>query len=192
MSDLLILRHGPTQWNEERRMQGHMNIPLSKAGRAVVKTWRVPDEFTHFDCVSSPLDRAMETARILGLNPHPDAALIEMSWGAWEGRTLDDLRDELSDEMAKNEARGLDFCPPGGESPRDTQNRLKPWLKSLRTSTLAVAHQGVIRALYALASGWDMCAKPPVRLNKFAGHLFHLDAMGQPTIKRLNIDLGVV
>jgi len=192
MSDLLILRHGPTQWNEQRRIQGRTDIPLSDAGRAVVQGWRVPTDFTDFYCVASPLIRAMETARILGLTPQPINALVEMSWGDWEGRVLDDLRGELGDAMAENEARGLDFCAPGGESPRDTQERLKPWLKSVRTPTVAVAHQGVIRALYALASGWDMRTKPPVKLDKFAGQLFHLDTDGHPTIARLNIDMRAV
>lgn len=189
MSDLLILRHGPTQWNEEHRIQGHTDIPLSDAGRTEVQTWRIPGEFAGFLCVASPLLRAMETAHILGLAPQPNDALMEMSWGDWEGRVLDDLRTELGDAMAENEARGLDFHPPGGESPRDTQERLKPWLKSVHTPTIAVAHQGVIRALYALASGWDMRTNPPVKLDKFAGQLFRLDTDGQPHILCLNIEM---
>jgi probable phosphoglycerate mutase len=60
--------------------------------------------------------------------------------------------------MTQNEAAGLDFRPPGGESPRDVQERLKPYLASLAGPTIAVTHKGVLRALYALATA-GRCAK---------------------------------
>src|SRR3546814_15044213 len=68
-----------------------------------------------------------------------------------------------SDLMAANEARGLDFRPPGGESPRDVQDRLRPLLAELAAAgadVVAVSHKGVLRALYALASGWDLRGTP--------------------------------
>ena len=68
---------------------------------------------------------------LLGLDPRPEPRLVEMAWGEWEGRRLADLRAELGDAMIENEARGLDFRPPGGESPRDVQERLKPLLACL-------------------------------------------------------------
>src|SRR3546814_19659201 len=69
--------------------------------------------------------------------------------------------------MAAAEALGLDLRPPGGESPRQVQDRLKPWLaerSSCGRDTIAVTHKGVIRALYALACGWDMTGPPPDKL----------------------------
>src|SRR5262249_57612305 len=107
--------------------------------------------------------------------------LIEMSFGSWEGRTLADLRTEYGPTMAELERRGLDFRAPGGESPRDLQDRLKPWLAEIATadrSVLAVSHKGVIRALYALASGWDMRDKPPQRLVYDALHRFAVECNG--------------
>ena len=88
---------------------------------------------------------------------------METDWGVWEGRTLTDLRAELGDLMAAWEARGLDFRAPEGESPREVQDRLRPWLVETAATgqpTGAVAHKGVIRAIYALATGWDMTDKP--------------------------------
>src|SRR3546814_16034964 len=82
--------------------------------------------------------------------------LVETDWGAWEGRTLAELRADLGAGMAANEARGLDFRPPGGESPRDVQDRLRPLLAELADAgedVVAVSPKGVLRALYALASG---------------------------------------
>ena len=141
--------------------------------------------------VSSPLSRCVQTAALLGA---PDAAheprIIEMDWGEWEGRTLAELREELGDAMAQNEARGLDFRPPGGESPRAVIERIKPWLREIaaaRVPTLAVTHRGVIRAILAEASGWDMRGKPPAKLDWRAVHFFMLDAQGIPSVERLNV-----
>ena len=188
MNKLLILRHGPTPWNADKRLQGRTDIALDKLGRAVVKNWRIPSEFMAFQAVTSPLKRAMETAALLGLHANVDPALTEMCWGDWEGKNLAELRARLGDEMRHNEAQGLDFRPPNGESPRDIQRRLVPWLENLNQSTIVVAHRGIIRALYARASNWDMRSKPPHRMDKFAAHLFVVDA-GHVQIERLNIPL---
>src|SRR5262245_59057314 len=140
--------------------------------------------------VTSPLMRCVETAALLGA---PDAAreprLVEMDWGAWEGETLVALRSRLGEEMRENEGRGLDFRPEGGESPREVALRLKSWLREIGADgvpTLAVTHRGVIRAVLAEASGWDMTGKPPAKLDWNAAHLFAVDAAGRPQILQLN------
>lgn len=194
MTLLLMLRHGPTAWNEAGRIQGRSDQPLSEAGRAAVAAWMLPPEATGARWLSSPLARARETAAIL----HDGAIaveprLIETDWGAWEGRTLAALRAELGEAMAANEARGLDFRPAGGESPRDVQDRLRPLLAELAedsNTVVAVSHKGVLRALYALASGWDLRGRPETKLQDGCAHLFALGPGGRPTIERLNIPLG--
>ncbi len=189
---LAIIRHGPTEWNSEGRIQGHTDISLSAAGRAAVAGWRVPGELAGFRWLASPLKRALETARLLGAEPAIEPRLAEMNHGQWEGHRIDDLRAELGDAMAEIERRGLDMRPPGGESPRDLQQRLKPWLAevgALGEPTVAVAHNGVLRAVYSLASGWDMRDKPADKLRPAAAHLFGLGPGGEPTIERLNIPL---
>jgi probable phosphoglycerate mutase len=190
---LVVLRHGPTDWNAEGRIQGRSDRPLSEAGRAAVRRWSLPDECSGYDWVTSPLLRARETAALMG---HGDAvieaALIEAGWGRWEGRNLGELRDCYGAEMVQLEARGLDFRPPGGESPRDVQARLAPWLARVtarRAPCVAVCHKGVIRALAALASGWDMTGPPPEKLRDSAAHRFVVDAGGMPAVERLNLPL---
>jgi probable phosphoglycerate mutase len=116
-----------------------------------------------------------------------------MNWGQWEGRRILDLRAELGDEMADNEARGLDFRPPGGESPRDVQTRLAPWLTAIGGGgrpLSAITHKGVIRAVFAQATGWDMTGKPPARLDWTAAHLFTVDDAGDLSVERLNLPLA--
>jgi broad specificity phosphatase PhoE len=55
--------------------------------------------------------------------------------------------------------------------------------------TAAITHKGVIRAVLALATGWDMRDKPPHRLSWAAAHLFRLDPAGWPAVERLNLPL---
>jgi probable phosphoglycerate mutase len=115
-----------------------------------------------------------------------------MAWGDWESRSLAELRAELGAAMAQNEARGLDFRPTGGESPRDVQNRLGPWLAGVgRTgrSIAAVTHKGVIRAILGLATGWNFLGKPPVRLENDTVQLFSILSDGRPRILQPNIKL---
>lgn len=191
MTALLVIRHGPTDWNRAGRMQGRVDRPLDPAWCERVSPDWLPPAWDGARCVASPLKRAMDTAHLLGLQPEPEPLLIEMDWGAWEGRTVADLRAELGEAMAANEARGLDFRPDGGESPRDVQARLARWLPSLAGAppTVAVTHKGVIRALYALATGWDMAKKPPQRLIDGCVHTFEVAPDGSPAVAELNIPL---
>jgi len=194
MTRIALIRHGVTEWNEQGRIQGHTDTALSDAGRAAVRSWRLPSEIGTCSWAASPLSRARETARILGA---PDdltiePRLAEMRWGDWEGRTLDALRAELGVAMQENESRGLDFRPPGGESPRDVQARVLTWLRERACTsgtTVAVTHKGVIRAIFALATDWDMTGKPAERLSWSAAHLFSLGSDGLPAVERLNLSL---
>lgn len=199
---IALIRHGPTEWNAAKRLQGRVDPPLSALGRAEVGRRRLPADLDGWRLVSSPLRRAVETARLLAADPsvslEMEPHLIEMDWGAWEGETIADLRARLGPAMAGNEARGLDFRPDGGESPREVQARLQPWLDRLATGgadTVAVTHKGVIRALYALAIGWDMTGRIPDKLDWRAAHLFRLEATGLDGVgsivpHRLNLPLG--
>ena len=193
MIRLLLIRHGATAWNEAGRIQGRSDPPLSPAGRDTVAAWTPPAEAAGARWMTSPLARARETAEILhGAPVAQEPRLIETDWGDWEGKTLRELRQALGSEMAENEARGLDFRPPGGESPRDVQRRVLALLKSLAETAgtvVAITHKGVIRAVYALASDWDMRARPPVKLRDGCAQVFTLSGDGHPSVAALNIPL---
>ena len=199
MPTLALIRHGPTAWNEAGRLQGRSDIALSPAGRAAVRRWRLPPPVLRFAWATSPLRRCIETAALLR-DEHPkappvraDPRLIEMSFGAWEGRTLAEMRAEYGAAMGDWEARGLDFKAPDGESPREVQTRLRPFLAEIGGggNILAVTHKGVIRAVYALASGWDMRDDPAVRLADAAVHLFAVAVDGSLGVERPNLALDV-
>ncbi len=199
MISIALLRHGPTQWNAEGRLQGRQDTELSDSGRTAVADWRLPEQWTTADIISSPLRRCIDTIDIVraahpNLGSHAiDPRFIEMDWGTWEGRTLGDLRHEKGGAMAQNEARGLDFRPDGGESPRDVQVRVMPALAELARQgedRLVVTHRGVMRAIYAHANGWDMRADPMDKLSRHALQVFNISDSGQPTVAALNVRLS--
>lgn len=198
---LALLRHGPTEWNVARRLQGRTDIPLSPEGRAVVAGWRLPEDLGHdwrgWRRFSSPLARCRETAEIMLRNMGLPAAelderLIERGFGDWEGETLAGLRDRHGPDMAAWEAAGWDFRPPGGESPREVLQRSLPLLQEMLQqgcSMVAVTHRSVIRAIHGRATGWDMLGRPPEKLLDGCVHLFRLSAEGL-SVDRLNLPLA--
>ncbi|MDF2367719.1 histidine phosphatase family protein [Sneathiella sp.] len=190
MVRLLVIRHGKTEWNLKRKIQGRTDIPLSELGRIELAGMRLPAEFGGFNWTSSPLKRTRETAELLGAkNLKIEPALIEMNWGEWEGETLSDLSEKYGAEFKYNESRGLNMTPPGGESPADVAARLKPWLQGLEADTIAVTHKGVIRALKSLAYNWDMTDKAPVKFDWATGHLFEVSSDGGLLPLRINISM---
>ena len=215
--DVVAIRHAPTAWNAAGRIQGHVDVPLSEDGRRALTRRRLPERFGSYRVHSSPLARAVETAALLGLDaPVLDRRLMEMDWGEWEGATRAVLAAADPDGVARNEARGPDFRPPGGESPREVQVRLLDWARSVAAGSppgaarthrspaggvarsairssphvVAITHKGVIKALLGLARGWDLTGKSPVRLDWTRAHRFRFDpATGAFTLDEPNIRL---
>ncbi len=193
MTLLAVLRHAPTAWNHTRRLQGRADIAITEEARARMARRFVPLPYAGWRALSSPLSRCLQTASVLGLVVIVDERLVEMDWGDYQGSTVDELRQREADTFDANEHRGLDFTPPRGESPRDVQARLAPLLARIAadaTPTLAVTHRGVIRAIYAAATGWDMTGEPPHRLDLYDTlQVFALAPDGSPSIAQLNLPL---
>ena len=186
MTLLGLLRHADTAWSAEGRIQGQRDIPLLAGARCAL-----PEACKGMRIVTSPLARCVETAALLGApRAEREPRLGEMSWGAWEGRRLSELRAELGETMRENEARGWDFRPAGGETPREVLSRVRGWLAEVAAqdiATLAVTHRGVIRAILAAAIGWDLRGASPAKLDWSAVQLFRLEADGTPALERLNV-----
>jgi probable phosphoglycerate mutase len=195
VTPLAMVRHAETDWSRGGRIQGRTDIPLSDAGRAFLATRAIPDEYLGMRVVTSPLLRCIETASLLGLEAASrEPRIAEMHWGAWEGCRLADLRSELGEAMRENEARGLDFTPAGGESPRHVLDRVQGWLADVAAAgvpTMAIAHRGIIRVVLAAATRWDMLGRPPLKLDWGAVHVFGLDRTGGPSVVRMNVPLAI-
>jgi probable phosphoglycerate mutase len=164
---LIFIRHGETDWNAEGRLQGQRDIPLNDKGRRQARRNGVAlaDVFADavsFDFVASPLGRARETMEIvrasLGLDPTSyrlDDRLKEISYGAWEGFTGEELAIHDPAGVAARDAGKWEFMPPGGESYRRVSDRVALWLAAVDRPTLVVAHGGVGRVLRARLLGVD-------------------------------------
>jgi probable phosphoglycerate mutase len=162
---IYFARHGQTDWNAERRLQGQHDIPLNSLGRiqaaqcgsilrGLFAKHGVRAE--KLDYVSSPLGRARETMELmrtgLGLEPQTyrlDQRLLEMSFGRWEGFTFAELKDREADALAAREKDKWGFVLPGGESYEQLVVRVRDWYDAVEHDTVVTAHGGVCRALIA-------------------------------------------
>jgi uncharacterized phosphatase len=147
---IYLVRHGETDWNRERRIQGSSDIPLNSTGRAQAKATGELLSRRQWDGIfASPLSRAMDTAQIIadeiGLAaPVAVAAVVERRYGDAEGRTGSEV-DELYPGTSE---------VPGRESREAVIERALPALVELAErnhgkSIIVVAHGGVIAAILA-------------------------------------------
>lgn len=189
-----MLRHAPTDWNETSRLQGATDTPLSTAGVVAARTWRLPAPADGWRRMTSPLQRARRTAELLQPSApvSVDTRLREMSFGVWEGFTIAELRQRVGERFIAAERQGLDFQPPGGESPRAVTRRLAGWAADIAAAgnpVVAVSHKAALRALLALATGWDMTGRPPVKLDWQSAHFFIAHCDGRVSVDHLNVPL---
>jgi broad specificity phosphatase PhoE len=153
-----------------------------------------PDGFDGACAYCSPKLRARQTAACLGLEPIFDERLVEQDWGAWEGLTRGGIlaRDGRDAFERAGSQRGIEFRPPGGESTGEVHARVQSFLTDVATKgedAIVVAHLGVLRAAYALATGWDMSAAMPPELDPRAALILLLSQDGTPQVSKLNAPL---
>ena len=156
---LYFVRHGQTDWNAARRMQGQIDIPLNDIGRGQAK--RNGDALrsvlgaraTSLHYVASPLSRASETMSILrGALDLPaeefpkDNRLKEMGYGQWEGMMWPRHAERTPEISWWLEDPWL-RATPGGESYAMLWARTVAWLQELPRDTVVVAHGGIMRVL---------------------------------------------
>lgn len=162
---IALIRHGHTEWNAQGRVQGSVDTDLSVAGRAQMALLLPPAGFEKVRAFVSPRKRARQTAALLGIeNPVVDERLAEQYWGIWEGLTRDEMRARFGADCFANAGTGVNFRPPGGEASFELAARVKDFLLEAgrdKSPAVAVAHMGVLRAAYALATGWDMVGNAP-------------------------------
>jgi uncharacterized phosphatase len=148
MTSLYLVRHGETDWNAQRRIQGSTNIPLNATGRAQAATTGHLLARREWDGIySSPLSRAFETASIIaaeiGLDrPSTIDEIVERNYGAAEGLNWVEIDEQFPG----------DTPVPGRETHPEVAERVIPALTALAqsrpgTALLVVTHGGVIRSV---------------------------------------------
>lgn len=162
MPDLILLRHGQSQWNLENRFTGWVDVPLSPKGEAEARAAGEKLRGRTIDKLyTSVLKRAIDTADlalaaagISGLPTVRDAALNERMYGDLQGMNKAEAAQRWGDEQIRLWRRSYDVKPPGGESLADTAARVLPYwettlLPDVRAgkNLLVVAHGNSLRAL---------------------------------------------
>jgi 2,3-bisphosphoglycerate-dependent phosphoglycerate mutase len=182
MPQMVLLRHGESQWNLENRFTGWVDVPLSHKGEQEareagqkIRAFRFDEAFT------SVLIRAKETLRIVlevigqtNIPVEEDQALNERMYGDLQGLNKAETAQKYGEQQVKVWRRSYDVAPPGGESLKDTaervlpyyQKRIEPELLAGRT-ILIVAHGNSLRAL-----------------------VMHLNQLSKEEILELNIPTG--
>lgn len=166
---LYVIRHGQTDWNLAGRYQGRIDIALNNHGRsqAVRNGMALATHFagrgiapaaSHF--VSSPLQRASETARLVRQASslradefHRDEGFIEAAYGSWEGLTLAQAREHFPNDFVRRRANRLQFAPEGGESFCELTQRVMANIGKLPAQTVLVCHGGVVKVLFGAYLG---------------------------------------
>ncbi|NDL68322.1 histidine phosphatase family protein [Anaerotalea alkaliphila] len=160
MGKIYITRHGETQWNIEKRMQGHKNSPLTEQGRLQAQ-WlsdRLYD--TNIDLVlSSPLERALTTSEIIVCDRDIEILAVEdlreINLGSWEGRLVEELEVEYPEQHGNFWNNPKRFVPEGGESFQELKERVARFINHLlaehgEKDILVVAHGVVIKSMLNL------------------------------------------
>jgi len=186
MTRIALLRHFPTAWNIQHRLQGQIDIPLTDDARARLRALAIPAPWSSARLIASPLSRAEETARLLapGRSFTLDARLVELSWGDWEGLHGKDLLADPSSGYVDIEEWGWHRRPPGGESPWDVWERVRPLLAELAAAgepTLLIAHRALMRVVLARAWRWNYDSPEPFRIKRAHLYPMTLGADGTPT-----------
>lgn len=181
-TDLILLRHGMTLWNEEGRIQGRKDSPLSPTGISQVREWGLflkNCKIHHI--IASDQDRVRQTVALLQKQLDKasiewNAALREQSWGKWEGKLIAELKETQSKELEARIRAGWDFRPPGGESRKEVLHRALPVLyKAVEQwpgkKLLIVCHEGVIKSLIYHLAGRHFLPEEKKILQKREMHL---------------------
>jgi broad specificity phosphatase PhoE len=162
---LYLVRHGATQLSAEDRFAGDIGVDLSADGRSQAERLAVRVRDHSISAIySSPLSRAIETARIIatgcGLEPRLSDGLREIHHGHWEGLTRQEVETGFAAEYAAWEEDPFTFAPEGGESGVSVLARALPALREIVVhhaglTVLAVSHKATIRLLLSSLLGFD-------------------------------------
>lgn len=199
MGRLVLLRHGESQWNLENRFTGWVDVPLSPKGEEEARAAGRKLAGMRFDCAfASVLKRAIDTMDIvlgsLGQTQIPivkDEALNERRYGDLQGLNKAETAAKYGDQQVKLWRRSYDIRPPGGESLKDTAERVLPYYERqilpelLAGKTILVAAHG--NSLRALVMQLDRLAPEEVlELNIPTGVplVYEFDQAGTPTAHR--------
>lgn len=183
MTQLVLLRHGESQWNLENRFTGWVDVPLSEKGVQEARQAGEKLKGYRFDrAFTSVLKRANDTLRIVleiigqtGIPTDFDQALNERHYGDLQGLNKAETAQKYGDAQVKLWRRSYDIQPPNGESLKDTAARVLPYWEKKIAPSLAQGENVLIAA----------------HGNSLRSLVMHLDKLTQQQVIELNIPTGV-
>jgi len=168
MTEVILVRHGQTEWNRQERFRGRMDLPLNETGlhqaQAVARRvagWPISAFYT------SPLQRSLHTAKVIaqafGREPKSLPGLIDIDYGEWQGLSPQEVAERYPELYATWLSRPHLVTLPGGESLEIVQGRAFSALLQLcqehpQETILVVGHQVVNRVLLSAALGLEVSA----------------------------------
>ncbi len=190
-TSLILMRHGETAWNRERRVMGNADIPLSADG--ALQSERAAELLARFPIdriLSSPLQRARQTAAIvaerIGVDLDTDADLEEVHFGDWQGKTYGEIVGDPRYGVFLNDP--VTTPTPGGETIADVQARGLRALQTLQPGSraLVVSHGDVIRTLISRFLAVPLREFRRIRVDNCGLTAISI-AAGRPELKFINV-----
>ncbi len=154
--EILLIRHGETQWNRELVFRGRADIELSERGKKQAQLLGERLGSMEIDAIfSSPLLRATQTAapaaERLGIDVFPDEALIDVDFGDWTGLSRDEVSEKFPDAFKKWHANPLEVSFRDGDVMREVQQRSLNYLREAAAKDYSriaiVTHRVILKLL---------------------------------------------
>lgn len=197
MSRLVLVRHGQSEWNEKNLFTGWRDPDLTQQGaaeaRAAGRALKAAN-MTFDMAFTSKLMRAQKTLALMleeqgqELPTTEDAALNERDYGDLSGLNKDDAREKWGEEQVHIWRRSFDTPPPGGESLKDTAERVLPYFEAQilphikqGKDILIAAHGNSLRALVMHLEG--LSAEEILQVNIGTGEPYHYDMDANGTVR---------
>ncbi|TAL98331.1 MAG: histidine phosphatase family protein [Paraburkholderia sp.] len=202
-TQILFIRHGETDWNRIKRIQGHTDIPLATQGveqarKLAKRLAREAEQGARLDAIySSDLMRAQQTAQpiadVLGMRIELCDGLRERSFGAFQGHDSDEIAVRFPDEYAHWQTRDPGFTPPAGESMRMFYHRvvhaIEPLVAAHPDGRIAcVAHGGVLDCVYRFANSLPLDAPRNYALLNTSVNVVNFDGGGAAVVSWADVE----
>jgi probable phosphoglycerate mutase len=183
-----LIRHAQTDWNREKKIQGHSDSALTANGKKQASSWgRRLFQFPWDRLLASDSGRALATAErinaFLNIPLETDPRLREQDWGDWVSKTIPQIQTEAYQVLEEQINAGWNFCPPGGESRDSVLERSQEALMEAADrypgdNLLVVTHEGVIKCLVYYLCGRKFLPTEPRLLQSYRLHWLVFDRQG--------------
>ena len=149
MTEIILCRHGQTDWNVHGRYQGRTDVPLNEQGRQQARDLarqlaKQPIHAVYSSTLERAYDTALEIARTRGLEVHRDPRLDEINQGLWEGMRYDEIMVHHPEKLAAWQNHPIDLRLPEGETLEEVRLRVRSALDDMM-----VLHQGQVVCVVA-------------------------------------------